>query len=107
MYRSCTLHERRAPAADQEMFTICLPSASADLLPAAPAPAPAEIAAAPRSYHAELIEGRGYRATLVIEATSPSAATGEAARYAATWGYRLGRLEAGAAESRAWSGPAS
>jgi len=102
MYRPPTPRERLAPAADQETSPICLPSASADLLPAASAPAPAEVAAAPRTYHAELIEGRGYRATLVVEAISASAAAGEAGRYAATWGYCLGRLNAGAGESSAW-----
>ncbi|MFI5022091.1 MAG: hypothetical protein ACHQRJ_10630 [Alphaproteobacteria bacterium] len=102
MYRVRALHERPAPAAGQEMSPICLLSTSADLLPAASAPAAAEVAAAPRTYHAELIEGRGYRATLVIEATSQSAAAGEAARYAAALGYRCGRLKAGAGEGPAW-----
>jgi hypothetical protein len=96
------LHERLAPAAGQEMLPTCRPRASADLRRAASAPDPAELAAAPRTYHAELFEGRGYRATLVIEATSQSAAAGEAARYAAALGYRCGRLKAGAGESPAW-----
>jgi len=97
----CIVHACLAPASDQETSLIRLPSISAHLLPPASAPAPAEVAAAPGSYRAELIEGRGYRATLVIEATSPCAAAGEAARYAARWGYRLGRLVAGAGENRA------
>ena len=70
--------------------------------PASPVP-PAESAPAlPQRYRAELIEGRGYRTTLEIEAGSLRRAVGEAARYAARHGYRLGRVSAAAGDGRAW-----
>jgi hypothetical protein len=70
------------------------PDPAAATLPAEPAPA------LPRCYRAELIEGRGYRATLEIEATSLLRAGAAAARYAALHGYRLGRVRAGAGGRR-------
>lgn len=44
------------------------------------------------TYHAELIEGRGYSAVLEVTARSEAGARREAARYCARHGYRLGAL---------------
>jgi hypothetical protein len=51
-----------------------------------------------RSFFAELIEGRGYSATLAVTATSIEEARAEARRYARAHGYRLGRIK----RARGW-----
>lgn len=79
-----------------ESAAFCAPGPASPARPAEPAPA------LPQRYRAELIEGRGYRATLEIEAGSLRRAVEEAARYAARHGYRLGRVRAGAGGGRAW-----
>ncbi len=67
-----------------------LRGADAALAPAAADAAPPEAPCA--VFHAELIEGRGYRAPLALDAVSRGATAAEAARYAAAHGYRLGAI---------------
>ena len=74
----CFLAESREPASEP-------PAAEGPRLPR-------------RRYRAELVEGRGYSTTLAIEAACRRDAVIEAALYAARHGYRLGRVNAAAAD---------
>lgn len=53
-------------------------------------------------YFAELIEGRGYSATLAVDAPTIEDARAAAARYASANGYRLGRVKRARGRKAGW-----